>query len=761
MEKLKQKFINSIINSPLKVIMVALLLLALFIPGLSLIQADFSYKGFYKADHPLIVAFNQFEKTFGGDDRIAIVINSTSGIFDKESIELIWKVTEEMWEVSNIIRVDSLTNHNWITTQEDDLTITPFIDPEEDTLSIDFLAKKKISALKDEILPDYMISQDANTTMIIGRFSPIFDGKGGYQKGINELREIIKKYEKTSDHKFYLAGNAMVNQVFKEVSSSDMKLILPILFCIISLLLFFIFKTASGILFPFAVIILTVLSTFGIAGYLGIRYSNIIAALPIILIAISIADTLHLLLGYRHALSDGLKVKEAASYAFTKNFLPTLLTSFSTAIGFISLSGSQLLPIAGLGMLGAAGSLLAWLFTYLMVAPLVVLTAKEAEQTAPKRELKISSSLVKKYINWLDKWKVAVIIFFIASSSISIYIGLKNEINSDPLIYLSKSVPFRMATDFMDHNIGGASGVEIMIQSGTADGIKNPIFVKKVEQLTIWLKQRDFYTKVVSYIDIIKEMNQNIHGGDEKFYSIPPTQQEIAQDLFLFGLSVPQGKDLNDQITIDNSAVRISGLWTIHSSAKILDEIDTINLKIKALGLDGVVTGKMPVYHNMNRFVVKTFFVSILSALGLIGIIMIVLFRSVSIGIISMLPNVIPLFFGAALMALLSKPLDIGTVIIGAICLGIAIDDTIHMLVTYIKYKEQNNKIDALVLVLKNTGVALAGTTLILILGFGTFALGNFVPNSNLGMGTALILFIALVVDLILLPAMILLNKKM
>lgn len=761
MKNLKDSMINFIVNAPIKVLILGALIVLAFVPGILKMQADFSYKGYYKADHPLIVAFSEFEKTFGGDDRIAIVIHSPSGIFDKDSIDLVWKITQEMWEASNIIRVDSLTNHNWVTTVDDDLTITPFIDPDEDTLSDQFLKQKKLEALKDEVLPNYMISQNATTTMIIGRFNPIFDGKGGYQKGITELRKIIAKYENTSDHQFYLAGNAMVNQVFKEISQSDMKFILPILFGMISILLLYIFKSASGIIYPLIVIGLSNMMSFGLAGYLGVKYSNIIAALPIILIAISIADTIHILLSYRHGMSDGLSSVEAAKQSFSKNLLPTFLTSFSTAIGFISLSGSQLLPIAGLGMLGASGSIFAWLLTYLFVAPLIIIFSRK-QRAAPKmNEIKVSSSLISRYVNWLNKWRYQVIIGFFIASVASVYIGLQNEINSDPLVYLSKKVPFRIATDFMDHNIGGASGIEISIDSGSPDGIKNPDFVNKVNQLSDWLKSRKFYTKVVSYIDIVKEMNQNLNAGDPSFYKIPETKEEIAQGLFLYGLSVPQGKDINDQVTIDNSSVRVSGLWTMHSSSKILKEINQINSKIKEIGLKGVVTGKMPVYHNMNGFVVQTFFTSILSALALIGLIMILLFRSIKIGLISMIPNIIPLFFGSALMALLSKPLDIGTVIIGAICLGIAIDDTIHFLVTYLKYRENNEKIDSLVLVLKSTGVALIGTTAILILGFGTFVLGQFVPNSNLGMGTALILFVALVVDLVLLPSIILINKKM
>lgn len=752
-----QKIPELILTRPILSIFLGLFLSFAFIPGLVMMKADFSHKGYYRANHPLILAFNEFEKTFGGDDRIAIVMHSEKGIFTPEVASVLSEMTEKMWLVTDMIRVDSLSNYDYTRAEGDQVNISPFLEKEE--FSDSYLTERKQIALQDEVLPNYLISKDAKTTMIIGRFRPLFEGEIQYKKGIEDLRQLVASYEGKGDIQFYLAGNAMVNESFREVSQHDLKLIIPILLLVIIFLLFYTFRNVYGLIFPFVVIGLSILVAYGSAGYLGVNYNNIISAIPIILIAVSIADTIHLLLTFYQFKSEGQNTKSAILAAANKNLLPTFLTSLSTAIGFFSLVTSQLLPIAGLGLLGGIGAMAAWAQTYLIIVPLCRYIPDSS--LVKTKSVGLNAVMVERYTQWLKNNCHKILIVALLLSVGAAYVGTRNEINSDPLIYLSKDVPFRQATEFLDHNLGGASGVEVVINSGVEDGIKEPTFIKKVEDLQNWMESRKVYTRIISYVDIVKGLNRALEGGKQEEYRLPDSKDKIAQELFLYGMSVPQGKDINDQITVDNSTVRLSGLWTLHSSKIILQEINLINQKIKEMGLDGKVTGKMPVYHNMNGFVVQTFFYSILSAIALIGLMMIILFRSIRVGLMSMIPNIIPLFFGAAVMAILQKPLDIGTVIIGAICLGIAIDDTIHFLVSYTYHmKHGMQKYEAIKQTLLRTGVALVETTVILIFGFSSFLLADFVPNLNLGIGTIVILFVALIMDLVLLPAILFASKR-
>lgn len=751
-----------LITHPKRSLFIGLFIVLALIPGLYKLEFDYGHRGYFKADNELILTLDKFEQTFSGDDRVALIVHSEDGIFDVETASFIQMLTDELSLMKDIIRVDSLTNYNYTRSSAADVFIAPFLLPESGDakdLTQDFLDKRKKVALNDEVLPGYLISRDAKTAMILARLRPSLKQKTDYSESIAQVRSLVREATLDGAHDIYISGNAMVMQSYKEVSNEDTMLMLPLLLGTIIILLFAVFRTPIGVLLPLSVIALSILSTFGFAGYIGVKYNSIVGAIPIVLITIAIADTMHLLTSYYQVLGLHKNNETACHIAFQKNIFATFLTSFSTSIGFISLVGSELLPIAGVGTLGAIGSLLAWFLTILIVCPILVMqnpSLKQIEDSAKKSRVLLPRAIVAKFLTQLKTHNVKILVGFALLCLGSLHIGMQNRISSDPIHYLTKDVPFRIATDFMDTHIGGASGPEIVISTDEQDGIKNPVFAKKVDALTSWMSGRLGYNKVISYVDIIKKMNRASNGMDQNFYRIPDTKEAIAQLLFLYSISLPQGMNLNDQVALDNKSIRISGFWILHESNTVLHELHLIEKKIKELGLNGHITGKTPIYQRMNGYVVRTYFRSMSTAFVFIALFMVLIFKSIRIGLLSLIPNIPPLIFGLAAMALLDKPLDIGTVITGAICLGIAVDDTIHLLSHFMEHKASGkSNILALEDVMIETGSALMGTTFILVAGFLTFLLASFVPNINLGVSAAIILGSAIAIDLVILPAII------
>lgn len=303
-------------------------------------------------------------------------------------------------------------------------------------------------------------------------------------------------------------------------------------------------------------------------------------------------------------------------------------------------------------------------------------------------------------------------------------------------------------------------GTEIVIESGKNEGIKDPEFLKKVDAYQSWLGQQPKVTKTVSIIDILKDMNKTLNEGKEEFYKLPDTQELIAQQLFLYTMNLPQGMDINDRVTLENDALRITAMWTIHDSETALSQIKEYERKAKEMGLDAHVTGKMPLYQSNNEKVVSSFKVSISLAIILVAILLIFGLGSIRLGLLSMLPNTLPLIVGAGFVHIFNQPLDIGTVIVGSICLGIAVDDTIHFLANFKKYiHDGNSPIDSVAKVYSTTAPALITTTVVIVAAFGTFALASFVPNKNFGIFVSIILTFALLIDLTFLPALLMSSK--
>lgn len=755
---LSHRFSSFLIDRPILSICIGLLLAAALIPGIRKMQTDFSYRIWFRETDPLLARFDAFERQFGNDEMLAIAIDSPSGIFDVESATLLQNLTEDMWRVAEVIRVDSLSNYNWTHASGDDLIVEPLI-PDERALTEAVLAQRKTIALGHEIIPGYLVSKDGTATVIYAQLKPAINGTPDFETVVRETRAVIAKYEGQGDHQFYLTGPAAVSNTFKEVTQADLRVMVPILMGAIVLFLLITLRGVAGVLLPFTVIGFSLAMTLGASGWMGIRFNNLTAVVPHILIAISVADAVHILVSFFQFRRAGLERKPAAHKTLVKNLQPTLLTSLSTAIGFYSFSTAKIIPIVYMGVLAGTGTLIAWMVTIFIVTPLLAYLPIRIPAGGFKTKVRHDQPhpMALRYAAWLGRWRWTMIIAFLVSTIGAIYLASRNEINSNPFKYFAKNVPTRIANEFAEQKIGGMLGIEIVIDSGKTDGIKEPAFLKRIDDFQDWLNGRDHVSKTVAITDIIKQINRSLNGDDPRAYIIPDDQNLIAQELFLYSMSLPRGMDLNNRMTLDYSKIRLTTMSNLHDSRASLREMEIMEEKAAAMGLDAHITGKMPLYHNMNPYVVSAFLTSISMALVLVALLMMYAMKSVKLGLLSMIPNTVPLIFGGALMTLLHKPLDIGTVLVASTCLGIAVDDTIHFLSNYNRWRKLGvSTEEAVAQVITHTGPALLVTTMVLVAAFATFAFASFVPNINFGILTAIVLTTALLADFTLLPAILL-----
>ena len=767
-KNMSYKFASFLVDNPFKAIFFALLLIAALVPGIRYMQADFSYRIWFLPDDPMLERFDAFERRFGNDEMVAVVVHSPSGIFDAESITLVQTITEQMWQVSEVMRVDSLTNYNWTHSEEDELMVEPLVD-DELPLTEALLAERRKVALEHEVIPGYLISEDGNTSVIYAQLKPAIGTTPDFELVANETRAILAKLgddqktvvEGPGDHRIYLTGPSMVSHTFKEVTQADLSVMVPTLLGALMLFLFISFRRVSGVIIPFLLIVTSICLTLGFAGWLGFKFNNLTATVPHILIAISVADAVHILVTFFQFRGTGMERREAALKTLTKNLQPTLLTSISTAIGFFSFSSAKIVPIVHMGILAGTGTLFAWAITIFLITPMLVFLPIKVKfkQTMAKHDE--PHPLAMRYSIWLRKKRRMVMGVFAIVITAAIFTALQNEVNSNPFKYFAKNVPTRVANEFAEAQVGGMQGMEITIDSGATDGIKDPVFLGKVEAFQNWLDGLDHVTKTLAVTDIIKQTNRSLHGDQQEAYVIPDNQELVAQEIFLYTMSLPVGMDLNNRITLDNDMIRMTAMSTLHDSKESLAAIAEIEAKAAEMGLSANVTGKMPLYHNMNPYVVSAFLTSITMALFLVSILMIIVFKSWKLGLLSMIPNTVPLVLGGAMMMVLGKPLDIGTVLVTSTCLGIAVDDTIHFLSNYNRWRKLGSTPEeAVAHVITHTGPALFVTTLVLVVGFATFAFSSFVPNINFGIMTAIVLSTALFTDGTLLPAILMGRKR-
>ncbi len=523
------------------------------------------------------------------------------------------------------------------------------------------------------------------------------------------------------------------------------------------------FRSTTAVIIPIVLSGATISAIFGLLGHLGLTYNSMLAAIPGILLAICIADSVHILVAYFHYINEGHKSKKAIAYSLTKNFQPTLLTSISTTISFFSITLTDILPIKDLGKLSGAGTLLAWVFSYLLIGGTLSLLSNYMDKKRAKKSLNKNKKIKSRFtsapaiISWIDKYKTFIIIFFILQFFGSLYLATQNEVNSDPMKYFADNVPIKKGYNFASKKMDGLRGIDLVVDSGKKDGIKNPDFLNRLDQYLNWLTKDSDIIKVQSPLTIIKKMHQVINKDNEDFYSIPDNQKTIAEIIFLYTMGLPQGMDLNNQFSLDNRFLRMRVLWKVKTSKESDLKTSLIIEKAKDFSIIVDSGGNVPLYTQMNAQVVSSFFKSMTMAIILVSTLLLFVFKDLFLSLLAILPNLIPLTVGASIMTIFNVYIDIGTSIVTSVCLGVAVDDTIHFINAYKNNKKRGlSTYDAIVETYSITGRALIATTTLLVAGFGVFVFADFVPSRYFGVFCSIILFYALVCDLLLLPAILL-----
>jgi len=353
------------------------------------------------------------------------------------------------------------------------------------------------------------------------------------------------------------------------------------------------------------------------------------------------------------------------------------------------------------------------------------------------------------------KQRAWVVAAAIAVSIGCTWVSLSLEVNSDPFKYFAPNVPVRAANEYIESAVGGARGIEVIVDAGREDGVKDPGFLRKVDQLQQWIESQPQVTRAISVIDALKATHRALNGDKPEFYRIPDDKATVAQELFLYTLNLPQGMDLNDRVTIRNDALRVSVLWKIPTSREVIKMADDIVARAKQLGLDADVTGKYYVFDSMNRYVAITFLWSFATASFTIALIMLIMFRSIKLTLISMIPNILPVLFGGAVLKMMNQPLDLGTVMVASVCLGIAVDDTIHIMVGWQRDVAGGmTPMEAMCEVMAHHTRPIIVTTIVLSLSFCAFLVADFTPNLYFGVLTGIVLAFAMFWDLTLTPVL-------
>ncbi|MFZ4403869.1 MAG: efflux RND transporter permease subunit [Pseudobdellovibrionaceae bacterium] len=736
---------------------ISLILAAAGMVGVLSLKPEFSHRAWYHQNHPNIAAYNNFEKEFGNEDTILIGLLREKGISDSSFLATVKNLTQDLEMLPTVDRVESLSTFPVIRSDQKKITIRPILKEKTGT----GLSEKERNALQNELmydplLRDYLVNKEGTLTLIHVRIEPHFEHQPNYHIIMQALNQTLERY-KNRDITFFVSGTVAGIDSILKVVQADLLKIVPALLLSIFFLFWFFYRRWSICFLSIATLVCSILVTLGIASIIGITYNPVTSMLPQILIAVSLADLIHLFSGYQSYSVRSISIKTAIIRTFQRKLIPTLMTSLTASIGFLGLTLTDLKPVRELGLLGAIGIAIAWIMTYLIV-PYFLKVFHVRIDSVSSFNIMVPKDLLVRFLKTLDKhkWSNFIGIIFI---TVIFGIAAKNlPVDVSTTAMLPYTHPIREADRILENRFGSSNGIEVLVNSENEDGITDPIFLRKIETLEKWILTLKDVHHAMSINLILKTIHQATHYGLDNEFRIPNRAVDVAQSLLLYEISSTDPMGLNRWVTRDRKSALIRVLWRVNGTNRGAEIMNQIELKAASLGLNAKVTGKFRLTSGTNQELVSTFFQSIVGDLLLLSILLILISKKISLGIISLVPNFVPALSGAFLMWVLNMPLNFGTVLVASVCLGIAIDDTVHFIYAFIESK-QSTIFDKTVDGLLKAGPAVLTTSLVMIFSFGLFMLGDLRLNFEFGLIVSVIMTAAAVCEFWILPTLLFIVK--
>ncbi|WP_274025157.1 efflux RND transporter permease subunit [Vibrio parahaemolyticus] len=719
------------------------------------------YDIFFDGTNKQLLAFDEIQTTFAKTDNLAIVIAPEDGdIFTPQTLSLIQKITVDAWQVPYSSRVDSIANYQHTEAFDDELLVEDLLYSEYE-LTPERTSKVKSIALSEPVLKSALVSEKGDVTVVnITVQLPEMDKTAEVEEVVSSINAMIDRYQRAyPDVTFHKAGIIAMNHAFMTAAQDDSSTLVPTMLVVILVFLTIMLRSILSVIATLIVIIGSVMATMGISGWAGMFLSTATVNVPTLIMTLAVADCVHVIATMRQSMKNGFTKVQSIERSIALNFVPILITSVTTAIGFLMMNMSDSPVLRDFGNLSALGVMVACFLSVTLLPALLKLLPIHVKMETSQDQKHVMDRLgdfVVSQRRALLPLSVAVIV--VCASLIPL-----NKVNDESVEYFGQRNEFRQAADFMEERISGMTNISIAIKTNESQGIAAPDFLNTIGEFSSWLRDQPETDHVATLADVYKRLNKNMHGDDEAYYLLPQERELAAQYLLLYEMSLPYGLDLNNQINVDKSSIKMVLTVANLGSVELVDLENRIYQWFAEHAPQYQVVASSPSL--MFAHIGETNMASMLSTLPitlvLISALLIFALRSVRLGLISLMPNIAPAVIGFGLWALISGEINLGLSVVVTLTLGIVVDDAVHFLSKYQRARREGQTAEQAVRYAFHTvGRALWITTVVLVAGFSVLAMSSFRLNADMGQLSAIVIFIALVVDFLFLPTLLMLFDK-
>ncbi|HDY7510098.1 TPA: MMPL family transporter [Vibrio vulnificus] len=715
------------------------------------------YNIFFDGSNAQLQAFDEIQTTFAKTDNIALVLAPKSGdVFDQRTLTQIQEMTEQAWQVPYSSRVDSLANYQHTEAVDDDLLVEDLL-YQSYPLTAERIAKVRTIAMSEPLLVNALVSEKGDVAVInITMQMPGVDETAEVNEVVAYVEQMLSHYRaQYPDVTIYKAGIIAMNHSFAMAAQNDSATLVPTMLLVILVFLTLMLRSFLSVLATLVVIIGAIVATLGIVGWAGMFLHVASVNVPTLIMTLAVADCVHVIASMRHFMRQGMPKSQAIHRSVTLNFVPIIITSVTTAIGFLMMNMSDSPVLRDFGNLSALGVMIACVLSVSLLPALLNLLPVRfsAKQTGQSPSSDIMDKLADLVVHRRNVLLPLSIVVIAGSAALIPY----NKVNDESVKYFDTSSEFRQAADFMEQRISGMTTMSIAIKTHQSQGIASPEFLAVLGEFTHWLREQPETDHVASLSDIYKRLNKNMHGDDNAYYALPAERELAAQYLLLYEMSLPFGLDLNNQVNVDKSSVKLQLTVKNLGSVELVALEERIYQWFASHAPQYQVVASSPSL--MFAHIGETNMASMLSTLPitliLISALMIFALRSWRLGMISLVPNIAPAVIGFGLWVLISGEINLGLSVVVTLTLGIVVDDAVHFLAKYQHARKAGQNAEQAVRYAFHTvGRALWITTVVLVAGFSVLALSQFRLNSDMGQLSAIVIFVALVIDFVLLPSL-------
>ena len=774
-----------ITKNPIKIIIVMLLLSFAVISNLPKITIDTSTEGFLHESDPALVRYEAFKDQFGQDEKIMVVVHAKD-IFDAAFLKKLQELHTELQDtVPHLNDITSLLNARNTRGEGDQLIVEDLF--ENFPTSAEEIAAIKKLAVNSEMYKNLLFSEDLTYTTIIlepnaYESSDDADALEGFGEEIstekvefledssksemvNAAEEIAKKFT-TEEFNVFIAGSLAVNDYNKRSVQKDMQKFVKLVLLMMMIFLFIVFRRASAVILPIIIVAISLLATIGTMALVGTPITIPTQILPSFLLAVGIGAVVHLLaMFFKHLNKHGDK-HNAIIYSLGHSGLAIIMTSLTTAAGLLSFSTAAIAPIADLGIFAAVGVMIALVNTLVLLpAILAILPIKPAKEKQLEKSKKMDA-ILKAIADFSINNAKAIVGVSVVITIISIYFATQVQFKHDPLSWQPDNSPVKIATATVDRELKGSVTMEVIIDTKKDNGLYNSDLLTKIDTLRQKAEaienDKYFVGKGWSVAEVLKEIHRALHNNKQEYYAITKNDALIPQEFLLFENS--GSDDLEDLVDSSFSKARITFKLPWMEAGEYGELSDELTTLIKSeLGdeVEITITGMVPLFQRTLSAAMSSMATSYIVAFILIAIMMVILLGSFKIGLISMVPNILPIIMTLGLMAMVNMPLDMFTMLVGAIVIGLSVDDTVHFFHNFAKYHHKGHTTkEALEHTMVGTGRALVATSIVLSLGFFVYMFASLSNLINFGILAGGAIVIALISNIILGPALLTLITK-